>query len=86
MLLKALFLCIMKNVTISLEEDVARWARVWAAKQNTSVSKILGETLKEKMRKEQHYGRARARYFARPAQPLKQKRQKYPTRDELHER
>ena len=76
----------MKNVTITLEEDVARWARVWAAKKGSSVSKILGETLKEKMQNERRYGRAQAAYFARPAQPLKKANQKYPNREELYER
>jgi hypothetical protein len=76
----------MKNVTITLEEDVARWARVWAAEHDTSVSRILGETLKEKMQKERSYGRAEARYFARSAQPLKAAAQSYPTRNELYER
>jgi len=32
----------MKNITIKLENDVAHWPRVWAAEQNTSVSRILG--------------------------------------------
>lgn len=76
----------MKNVTITLEKDVARWARVWAAEHDTSVSKILGETLKEKMRKERSYGRAQARYFGQQASPLKSAGQKYPSRDELYER
>jgi hypothetical protein len=77
----------MKNVTITLEEDVARWARVWAAEHDTSVSRILGETLKEKMTKEYSYGRAEARYFSHVARPLKESAQKkYPARDELYER
>jgi len=76
----------MKNVTITLEEDVARWARVWAAEHDTSVSRILGETLKEKMQNERSYGRAQTRYFSRAAQPLKQSAQKYPAREELYER
>jgi len=82
---RALFSCSMKNVTITLEEDVARWARVWAAEHDTSVSRILGDTLKEKMRKERSYGRAQARYFARSAKPLKESARKYPARDELYE-
>jgi len=39
----------MKNVTITLEEEVARWARIMAAKENTSVSRLVGELLREKM-------------------------------------
>ncbi|MEN8661593.1 MAG: hypothetical protein ACN4GF_04515 [Lentimonas sp.] len=76
----------MKNVTITLEEDVARWARVWAAEHDTSVSRILGETLKEKMQKERTYSRAQASYFSRKPTLLKQVKQTYPTRDELYDR
>lgn len=76
----------MKNVTITLEEDVARWARVWAAEHDTSVSRILGEILKEKMDKEASYSRAQASYFSRQANPLKRPGQTYPERDELYER
>lgn len=76
----------MKNVTITLEEDVARWARVWAAEHDTSVSRILGETLKEKMQKEGSYLRSQASYFSRQAKPLKSQSETYPKRDELYER
>ncbi len=31
----------MKNVTVALEEEVARWVRVRAAEQNQSVSRYL---------------------------------------------
>jgi hypothetical protein len=36
----------MKNVTISLHEDVARWVRIRAAEGETSVSRLIGEMLK----------------------------------------
>lgn len=39
----------LRNVTVTLEEDVAQWARVEAAKRDTSVSRLLGELLKERM-------------------------------------
>lgn len=45
----------MKNVTITLEEEVARWARIKAAHLDTSVSRLVGEMLKEKMEQEQSY-------------------------------
>ena len=35
----------MKNVTITLDEKVARWARIRAAELNTSVSRLLGGML-----------------------------------------
>jgi hypothetical protein len=34
---------------VTLEEDVAKWARIEAARQDTSVSRLLGALLKERM-------------------------------------
>jgi len=34
---------------VTLEEDVARWARIEAARRDTSVSRLLGVLLKEHM-------------------------------------
>jgi len=39
----------LRNVTVTLEEDVAQWARIEAARRDTSVSRLLGELLKESM-------------------------------------
>lgn len=39
----------LRNVTVTLEEDVARWARIEAARRNTSVSRLLGALLKQSM-------------------------------------
>ena len=39
----------LRNVTVTLEEDVALWARIEAARRDTSVSRLLGELLKERM-------------------------------------
>ena len=75
----------MKNVTVSLSEDVARWARVWAAKHDTSVSQMLGNFLKEKMEGEKNYSRAMDAFFGRNPKTLKTGGA-YPTRESLHER
>ena len=48
----------MKNVTVTMEEDVAAWARMEAARRNTSVSRLIGEMLAEKMRRTDSYERA----------------------------
>ncbi len=48
----------MKNVTVTMEESVADWARMEAARRNTSVSRLLGELLAEKMRHDDAYERA----------------------------
>ena len=48
----------MKNVTITMEDSVADWARLEAARRNTSVSRLVGELLAEKMRRSDSYERA----------------------------
>ena len=48
----------MKNVTITMEESVADWARMEAARRNTSVSRLVGELAAEKMRHDDAYERA----------------------------
>lgn len=35
----------MKNVTVTLDEDLAHWARVWAAQQGRSLSRALAAVL-----------------------------------------
>jgi len=39
----------LRNVTVTLERDLAQWARIEAARQDTSVSRLLGALLKERM-------------------------------------
>jgi hypothetical protein len=48
----------MKNVTVTMEDHVADWARMEAARRNTSVSRLIGELLAEKMRHDDAYERA----------------------------
>ena len=76
----------MKNVTITLDEDVVRWAKVWAASNDTSISRMLGEDLRKKMLVEQHYGRAQKRFLSKSPTPLKPAGASYPDRDSLYER
>ena len=74
----------MKNVTVSMEEGVADWARIEAARRNTSVSRLVGEMLAEKMRHDDAYERAMRealefRSFGTSVGP-------YLTRDEIYDR
>ncbi|MFY9841706.1 MAG: hypothetical protein WA718_06260 [Terriglobales bacterium] len=39
----------LRNVTVTLEEDVARWARIEAARHDTSVSRLLGAIPKDRI-------------------------------------
>jgi len=75
----------MRNVTVTLEDEVARWARLLAAREEKSVSRLLGEVLREKMLAERGYDAAMKSYLARKPRRLK-KSGGYPSRDELHER
>ena len=75
----------MKNVTITLKEEVAQWARVLAARHNTSVSRLLGEMLETSMREDQDFEYARKRYLSRKPVALKRSG-KYPSREEIHDR
>jgi len=76
----------MKNVTITLKEEVARWARIRAAEKETSVSKLVGEMLQEKMLDESNYQKAMQNYLTRIPRALKEKNHTYPKREDLHER
>lgn len=75
----------MKNVTITLDPGVAKWARLRAAELNTSVSRLVGEMLREAMRNERAYDVARRGYLAAEPEPLSGGR-RYPRRAELHGR
>ena len=76
----------MKNVTITLDEEVARWARIKAAEQDTSVSKLVGEMLRDKMMNERSYYLSMKRYLSRKPRQLSKPGTRYPTREEIHER
>ena len=76
----------MKNVTITVDEEVLSWAKVWAARHDTSVSRMLGEELRRKMLSEKHYERARKRFLDKRPKPLKPSNTSYPGRDSLYER
>ena len=55
----------MKNVTVTMEDSVADWARMEAARRNTSVSRLVGEMLAEKMRRDDAYERAMQEWLQR---------------------
>jgi hypothetical protein len=74
----------LRNVTVSLEEDVARWARLEAARRDTSVSRLLGDMLKQQMLESEQYERAMRRALAR--KPFFKGTGRYLSREEVHER
>lgn len=74
----------MRNVTVSLEDAVALWARLEAARQDKSVSRLLGDLLKEQMTREKRYERAMRGALKRP--PFLKTDGRYLNRDDVHER
>ncbi len=76
----------MRNVTISLDDETALWARMEAARRDTSVSRFVGDILRRHMHDDKEYDRARRSYGRRLATPLTTGRRSYPTRDEVHAR
>jgi len=76
----------MKNVTITLDEKVARWARIRAAEEDTSLSRLVGEMLRDKMLEESAYETSMRNYLAQAPIRLKKRGQRYPDREKLHDR
>ena len=75
----------MKNVTITLEEAVARWARVAAAEKEMSLSRFVGELVREEMARRSDYEQAMREYLEmRPSGGSRGR--KLPGRDEVHDR
>ena len=74
----------MKNVTITLDEKTAAWVRIYAAQHNTSVSRMVGDMLQERMSSQREYEEAMRRFLSKP--PFKSSGARYPTRDELYDR
>ena len=74
----------LRNVTLTLEESVARWARIEAARNDTSVSRFLANILKDRMKENREYDAAKRRALAR--KPFLKSDGRYLTREEVHDR
>jgi hypothetical protein len=74
----------LRNVTVTLEEPVARWARIEAARKDTSVSRLLGAILKERMLGNEGYEKAMRRALTRKA--FRKTEGRYLSREEAHDR
>ena len=75
----------MKNVTITLDEEILSWARVRAAEKGTSVSKFVGQTLDRERRRSGEYWKAYEEW--KKIKPVPMTRDiRGISRDETHER
>lgn len=76
----------MKNITITLDEETAAWARVHAAEQDTSLSRFIGELLRRQMRESREYQDAMQRYLNSKFVIDLQPGERLPTREEINDR
>jgi hypothetical protein len=74
------------NVTLKLDADLLREARVIAAEEGRSVSALLADRLESLVRERKAFDRARRRALARLREGLDLRWTPPRFRDELHER
>lgn len=74
------------NITLKIDADLLREARVLAAEEGSSVSAIVATQLKEAVRERKGYSQARRRALARLRAGFDLKWKPAASRDELHER
>jgi hypothetical protein len=74
----------MKNVTISMDDETAAWARVEAAKQGKSLSRYVGDLLADKrgtLKTRQQHATA---FLSGPLWPVSDETGQLPSRAELY--
>ena len=74
----------LRNITINLEESLARWARIEAARRELSVSRFLASILEERKQGRDRYDAAMKRALAR--KPFPKPSGKLLSREEAHDR
>jgi len=74
----------MKNVTITLDEKVAHWARVEAAKAGKSLSRWIGDQLASGMAEREQNASMLDRFLEGPGYPGIAR--DLPSKDEIHDR
>jgi hypothetical protein len=74
------------NITLKLDADLLREARVLAAEEDTSISAMLAARLEQIVRERQAYQRARKRALARLREGMDLRWTPAASRDEIHER
>jgi hypothetical protein len=75
-----------KNITITLDEKTAAWARRQAAERDMSLSRFIGESLQQDMQQAREYERAMRRFFEGEPVALKRTGRRYPKREQLYDR
>jgi len=74
----------LRNITVTLPETVARWARTEAARKDVSVSRLLADILRSQITVEEDYERAMREALAR--EPFLSSGGPWLTREDAHDR
>jgi hypothetical protein len=74
------------NVTVKLDSKLLKEARILAAEEGSSISRLLASRLEDLVRERKGYNRARRRALARLRLGIDLGWKRPQTRDELHER
>jgi hypothetical protein len=74
------------NITLRIDSDLARAAKVLAARRGTSVSRLVAEQLEVMVQRDRAYEAAKRRALGRLSRPVELRWEKPVSRDELHER
>jgi hypothetical protein len=75
-----------QNLTVQLDSEIIRKARVLAAERSTSISRLVAEEIERLVAKDEAYRRARDKALADLERGFDLGGGPLPTRDELHER
>ncbi len=75
-----------RNLTVQLDEDTVRKARVLAAKRETSVSRLVAQEIHRLVREDDEYQKAKAAAFAQLDRGFHLGGGVLPDRESLHAR
>ena len=75
----------MKNITVTMDEPDAEWIRIEAAKRNSSVSRLLGEHVREMRQRQDAYERGLQDWLGK-SRTWKSDGSRYPSRVDTYER
>ncbi len=75
-----------RNLTVQLDEETVRKARLLAAKRETSVSRLVSQEIQRLVREDEEYARAKAEAFAHLDRGFHLGGGALPDRESLHAR
>lgn len=76
----------MANITLRVDDELVREAKILAARRGVSVSRLIADELEELVRSERNYEASRRRALARLSNAVDLGWRPPTSRDELHDR